>query len=71
MMQDWVFQGRIHVSLLRLREAGLNETIIASIVTDIRSASISAEFYRIQRLMELNPPHHMAHGAMREALKPE
>lgn len=71
MSQDWVFQGQVHSALRIMREAGINETLIACIVTSIRSASINSEFSRIKRLMELNPPYHLDRGAMKEALKPE
>lgn len=51
-----------------MRCAGINEVLIACIVQDIRSATLSEEFGRLQELIRTNPPTHHPHGTMAEAI---
>lgn len=39
-----------------MQRAGINDYLIATIITGIASRAASYEFHRIQRLMELAPP---------------
>jgi len=41
-----------------LKEKGIDDYLIAMIVSGIRSAAINAEFSRIKNLVENNPPKH-------------
>ena len=51
-----------------MREAGINDVLIAVIVTEIRSAAVAEEFRRLQYLASRNPPEHFPFGEMREAI---
>lgn len=67
--EDVMFISRCRMAIDTMRRAGINETLIGCVLTEVRSAAISGEFYRIQRLMELNPPKHYAHGEMCDIVK--
>lgn len=66
---DFIFLSRIRQAIATMRRAGINETLIGCIVTEIRSAAINGEFERLQELIRLNPPQHVPHGYMAEQVK--
>ncbi len=41
-----------------MRRAGMNETLIACVIQDVRSATLNEEFRRIVNLVTYSPPHH-------------
>lgn len=47
-----------------MRRAGMNETIIACVLCDVRAAAIREERQRIEDVMREAPPHHPTHGEM-------
>jgi hypothetical protein len=63
----FVVSCRIAIDVMR--RAGINETLIAVVIQDVRSATLNEEFHRLQELIRLNPPTHHPHGTMAEAIK--
>jgi hypothetical protein len=61
---DAIFVSRCRTAIEMMREEGMNETRIAVVLTTIRSAALSQEFFRLQELVRTNPPTHLSHGAM-------
>ena len=51
-----------------MRRAGMNETMIACVVTGIRAAAINAEFLRVKLLLDANPPYHAPWPHMKVAI---
>lgn len=51
-----------------MRQAGMNEVLIACTVTEIRSAAIHEERMRVSLLSERNPPTHHAWPDMERAI---
>jgi hypothetical protein len=51
-----------------LQESNLNDALIASVVTEIRSAAIAEERLRMESLMAANPPCHAAWPGMARLL---
>jgi hypothetical protein len=56
---DHVFLMSSRQAIATMREDGMNETRIACVVTEIRSAAIQEERLRLRRLMDDNPPNHI------------
>jgi len=63
------FLLRCRDSVACMRGAGLSDAQIACVVGDIRSASLSEEFWRVQQLLGKNPPHHHRWGDMMDAIR--
>lgn len=51
-------------AIAMMRAAGMNEVQVACVVTEVRSAAISWEFFRLQELVRTNPPTHYPLGEM-------
>ncbi len=51
-----------------MRRAGINDVLIATVIQDVRSATLNEEFNRLQELIRLNPPTHHPHGVIADAL---
>ncbi len=51
-----------------LQGSDLNDTLIACVVTEIRSAAIHEERLRQQALQERNPPCHASHSSVARLL---
>lgn len=66
---DIIFAVSLGEALKILRGTDLNETMIAVVVTSIRSAAISEEYARIKDLIEAKPPVHHPHGTMLEIIE--
>jgi hypothetical protein len=52
-----------------MRRHGMNDTLIACIIQDIRSATLNEEFRRCIDLVANNPPKHHHHGEIQDAMK--
>jgi hypothetical protein len=63
----FVFSCRSAVKTMR--EAGMNDTLIGCVLSEVRAAAIFEERFRIQALMTSNPPVHPPHGAFADAIK--
>lgn len=66
---DAIFAVSLAEALRILRGTDLNETMIAIVVTSIRSAAISEEYARVKDLIETKPPVHHPHGTMLEIIE--
>lgn len=55
-----LFIAQARQAIRTLQESNLNDTLIASVVTEIRSAAIAEERLRVEALMTANPPCHAA-----------
>ena len=53
----------------KMREAGMNDAIIATVIMEVRSQALSEEFWRLQELQRLNPPKHDSWTALYHTLK--
>jgi hypothetical protein len=53
-----LFLSRVRPSIEMMKQANMNEVQIACILTEIRSAAISEEFFRLEQLLKKNPPTH-------------
>lgn len=56
------------VAVQTMRQAGINETLIATIVQDIRSATLNEEYRRLYQLVLQHPPQHHRFGDMQDAI---
>jgi hypothetical protein len=61
---DPIFLVWARNAIRTLQDSDLNDTLIACVVTEIRSAAIHEERLRQQRLQDANPPHHAGHTEM-------
>lgn len=41
-----------------MKRHGMNSTIIACVINEIRSVTLNEEYYRLTELLRLNPPDH-------------
>jgi hypothetical protein len=68
-ISDAIFTVSLGEALRILRETDLNETMIAVVVTSIRSAAVNEEYARIRSLIEAKPPVHHPHETMMEIIE--
>jgi hypothetical protein len=52
----------------RMREAGLNDVIISSIIADIRNIAVCEEYRRIQEIIK-NPPYICHYGEIKRIIE--
>jgi hypothetical protein len=52
-----------------MRAAGMNDALIACVLTDVRAAAIREERMRLEGLLRANPPVHLPHGDYVEAIR--
>ena len=67
-IKDFISSG-LNVAITIMREAGISDTLIAIVVTEIRSRAISEESVRLQELQRQNPPTHFPWPEMQDAIK--
>lgn len=65
---DHNFIGGCRYAIRDMRDAGMNETAIACVVTEIRSAAVNEATQRLRVLLDGNRPRHHAHGHMAKAI---
>jgi hypothetical protein len=53
-----------------MRGAGINDTLIACILSDVRAAAIREERMRVEVLIRDNPPVYLPSRAYADAIKP-
>lgn len=63
-----IFASVCRGAVADMRQAGMSDTTIACVVTEIRSAAIHEERLRLSTLLALNPPTHLSHTDMSEVL---
>lgn len=52
-----------------MKQHDMNEYLIATILTEIRSAALTEEIFRIQCLLKDSPPHHARAQEMEDYIK--
>ena len=52
-----------------MRQAGLNDTLIACVLSEVRAAAIFEERQRLEILLRANPPHHPPHGVIAKQIE--
>jgi hypothetical protein len=57
---DSIFFIWVRQAIGTMRDAGMNDALIACVLTEIRSAAIHEERGRIDKLFYNNPPHHIS-----------
>lgn len=65
---DPIFLVWARNAIRTLQDSNLNDTLIACVVTEIRSAAIHEERLRQQRLQDTNPPCHASHSSVARLL---
>lgn len=68
-IDDSVFIARCSTAIRMMREAGINEVRLACVLTEVRSAALSQEYFRVTELLRLNPPRHLPHGEMADIVE--
>jgi len=68
-IEDSIFISRCKTAIEMMREEDMNETRIACVLTEIRSAALSQHFTKVRELIEANPPKHLSHGEMMNLIK--
>lgn len=53
-----------HQAIRSMREAGMNDYMIGCVLTEVRSAAITEERMRLDRLTREFPPYHATQGEM-------
>ena len=63
-----LFLSGCRESVRIMRAAGINESLIACVITDIRSAALTEERLRMDNLIRENPPTYYDFGTVRKEL---
>ena len=68
MSTDAIFLNKIQPAIVTMQNHGMSSLDMAIIINEIRSAAINMEFHRLQRLLELHPPHHYTYIEMEDLI---